>query len=267
MSYEKTNWSSGDVITAEKLNKIESGIESSTGYETTETREVFFESDITTKAGSNDFATYSIDFNYQYIPDVLYITFNGVEYLCKKIKVQDGNNVNFYYGGKDTDGFNFIDYPFVFVLHNSGLGFITKNAGTYTFKIENVELGAITTPAFDSAVNSTINRDNTNIFIINIDYSSYSNICTIDKTFLELYSAPYEIPKVLVFNGVVKSIESFTIISYDKIVITFYDLYVSENVANMKQYTFTLFKNASCTMSTSQYQWNVTSSSGNDSIN
>ena len=27
MAYEKTNWSSGDVITAEKLNNIESGVE------------------------------------------------------------------------------------------------------------------------------------------------------------------------------------------------------------------------------------------------
>ena len=30
MSYEKTNWQKGDVITAEKLNKIENGIESAT---------------------------------------------------------------------------------------------------------------------------------------------------------------------------------------------------------------------------------------------
>lgn len=29
MSYEKTTWSSGDVITAEKLNKIENGVENS----------------------------------------------------------------------------------------------------------------------------------------------------------------------------------------------------------------------------------------------
>ena len=32
MSYEKTNWQVGDTITAEKMNKIEDGVESAFGF-------------------------------------------------------------------------------------------------------------------------------------------------------------------------------------------------------------------------------------------
>lgn len=53
MSYSKTTWQDGDVITAEKLNKLETGVsEIEIGYEVSENTTILFEGNITTV--SND---------------------------------------------------------------------------------------------------------------------------------------------------------------------------------------------------------------------
>lgn len=56
MSYEKQTWTSGEVITAEKLNHIEDGVtaNSDCGYEYVETTEFLFEEvGTTTSQGRN----------------------------------------------------------------------------------------------------------------------------------------------------------------------------------------------------------------------
>lgn len=251
-------WKTGDVITAEKLNHMEDGIESGAGYKTIETRTLVFNGDITTEIYSGDnFATYDTDYGVPYIPDALYITFNNVEYFCKKIKFQEDDNV--YYGGKIEYDYSFVDYPFVFVLYNDGIGFVTENAGTYNFKIEEAQINTTTTPAFNSAVSNAMSENNTNIFTIKIDYNPFNDECIIDKTFLELFSSAYdEVLKVLVFNGNVIPIEAFNTNS-ENISLVFSVLSVDNGVtATIKQYTITIFEDNSYTLSIKRNQWNVT---------
>lgn len=49
MSYEKQTWASGDIITAEKLNHIEDGIEEPIGYAYSENENVLFDETVTTR--------------------------------------------------------------------------------------------------------------------------------------------------------------------------------------------------------------------------
>lgn len=63
--------------------------------------------------------------------DEIVVTFDGTEYTCQKINVEEGNA----YGGIGANGPDFSVYPFA-ILSGEGNLIYTQNAGTYTVKIE-----------------------------------------------------------------------------------------------------------------------------------
>ena len=76
--------------------------------------------------------------------DYVIVTFNGVEYLCHK-KLSAGY---VYYGSVAED---FVEYPFLIQATENQFLF-TETAGTYSLKVEAVEIAASTTPTFEAAV-------------------------------------------------------------------------------------------------------------------
>ena len=181
MAYTKNTWQSGDVITAEKLNNIENGINNATGYEFTKLKVVLFEGEVTT-VSNGTFALSSIPLNITLSADTLYITFNGTEYTCEKVSTTSG----FCYGDFEDGGFIFSELPFMITGYNNPPQLFTENGGTYSLKIEVLEDQAITTHEFDVAVNTVINTRPPEINIIEVYYDSYYNTKRINKTYEEL---------------------------------------------------------------------------------
>ena len=103
MSYTPINWQNGDIITAEKMNKMDNGW--GMGMVALFTQTVTCEG---TGIGTGD-VTYSgaID------ADEVVITFDGVEYICQKHVVYDEPQ---YGAQQDEQGdWDFSVYPFVLV--------------------------------------------------------------------------------------------------------------------------------------------------------
>lgn len=161
MSYEPTNWKTGDVVTSAKLNKIEGGVsEMSEAYEptvwktgdvvtsaklnkieqaladaTAENWTTVFDDEVTTEYSetySNNEA--SLQVSSAITADTIKVTFDGTEYECQNISPQAGV---YMYGGYNipTDDIDFSEYPFFIVNTNEILVF-TEQEGTHALKIE-----------------------------------------------------------------------------------------------------------------------------------
>lgn len=132
--YTPTVWRTGDIITAEKLNKIEEGI-ANAGQPSWET---VFEGSVTTESSPMG-NTAIIDCDENISTDSIKVTFNGVEYECPVIANGDAH----MYGGFDiqTQAPDFSVYPFLIVSYTtqpSGYENMigTENSETVTLKIE-----------------------------------------------------------------------------------------------------------------------------------
>lgn len=125
MLYEKQTWKTGDVITAEKLNNIESGIKtlSNRGFEAlTEENYIYFDdnvelevqngvgfiNDIEELKGEDGFS------NAHFLPSELEITFDGNTYIAPCI--YDSHDLVYFYGATVTYGqdpiVDWSTYPF-----------------------------------------------------------------------------------------------------------------------------------------------------------
>lgn len=173
MAYEKYTWVDGEVITAQKLNHIEEGIEDgANGYECTETVTELFEETVTTYASSS-FISARLLYSSPINVDVLIAVFDGVEYTCPKQNPAAGVNV---YGDA-----NFSQMPFYIVSSSNGNTLYTENAGEHTIKAEIIEFSVTTTPCFKNAVLSLQTGTPITIVPIVIDDASCSSTMSLAK--------------------------------------------------------------------------------------
>lgn len=199
MAYEKQTWTTGEVITQEKLNHMEDGIEDAyelptvsasdngkflgvvdgvwsvvnggggdTGYECTETVTELFNETVTTAKPAEEApsAQANLAYSESITADTLTITFDGVEYTCPKQSPAEGVSV---YGD-----LNFSQIPFYIASSSQGNLIFTQNAGEYAVKAE-LKTSSVTsmTPCFISAVSEAARAENLVSIARNAD-SSYS---------------------------------------------------------------------------------------------
>lgn len=167
MAYEKQTWQCGDIVTAEKLNNIEDGIEEAlaccgggsgdAGYSCSDGTRVLTDETITTAEPfpNAGFAIAPLGDDVELGADELIITFDGTEYTCPKVTLEDAG---YLYGAPAdlSQGylFDFSEYPFSVSSSSDGKLLATPTAGTYTLKIEGGAVVAETTECFRRAVGS-----------------------------------------------------------------------------------------------------------------
>ena len=100
--------------------------------------ELLFEGDITTTDVGNGSCAGFIQIQ-TLIPveENMIISFNGTEYTCERIAMPNDNDA-WVYGGFTPQGPVFTDYPFAFLIYESGQytpALFTENPGTYSIKI------------------------------------------------------------------------------------------------------------------------------------
>ena len=100
MAYTPINWQTGDTITAEKLNRCDNGW----GVEGTQ----LFSETVTTVAGQRGNVG-QLAYQSQIDSPSLTVTFDGADYVCDVINMDDGI---WAYGGIGATGPDFTDYPF-----------------------------------------------------------------------------------------------------------------------------------------------------------
>lgn len=173
MAYEKTVWQSGDTITAEKLNKLEDGVENSYNYN----------SDIVIKEDGWEYSygyTTILDSEHNFAISYLQSVEEyelPISPSTTKVHVYfwEGNDLLFdgiadvgqiessrYIGVLNTDTLSpdFSTYPFLFNIHTSNghlnTELVTQKVGDYEIVINEVEDQVIFTPLFEKAVNAVI---------------------------------------------------------------------------------------------------------------
>lgn len=140
MSYTPINWQTGDVITAEKLNKMDNdwGVQNA---------QLFSESVTTAELGEG---VYGADMTFSQLidADTIIVTFDGTNYRCNKIDFRGAN----YYGGFSESGPDFSVYPFAIGSSYEGNSIYTETSGTYTVSASSnvVEYGEDFTTAVSS---------------------------------------------------------------------------------------------------------------------
>lgn len=175
MSYEKHTWETGEVITADKLNHLEGGVEANQpGYECTEERTLLTEDSVTT-------TQYGAPLSYTGVltQDELIITFDGTEYVCEKKEFDSSST----YGADMTQsGPVFTEYPFIVMSDTGrGNGIYTETLGDHTVKIEELAGVVTTTPCFEKAVNKV----NTDVYV-HIECTSDGTVTSADRTAKEI---------------------------------------------------------------------------------
>ena len=145
MSYTPINWQTGDTITAEKMNKMDNGW----GVGTIQ----LFSETVTTRDSGQGFATSNLSFTASdQPPEMLTVTFNGVDYQLQRIEIDDGV---FGYGEVGQSGPDFTNYPFFLMIMLSDWAVLyTATAGTYT--ISATGSGIASSDNFKLAVMSTL---------------------------------------------------------------------------------------------------------------
>ena len=139
MAYTPINWQTGDTITAEKLNKMDNGW----GIESTP----LLSETVTTTAGS-DGNSATLAYTGTASPDVMSITFDGVDYNCAKQELGS----NYLYGASDPS--DFTAYPFALGCVGGEWWLYTQTAGEHTVSASTESLQ--TSDDFKSAVNSAV---------------------------------------------------------------------------------------------------------------
>ena len=206
MAYEKYTWVDGELITAEKLNHMEGGIAEGgggeAGYECTEeTTELFNDTITTVQTGVSADAEIA---NVPHITaDEITVTVDGTEYVCPKVQI----DADCIYGGVDPDtgNWDFTDYPFAIASYGANdTWFITENAGTYTVKVEALTETVTTTPCFEKAVKTVVDRGyECNETITPLFDEIVTTVQDGDDVTAQLdYSEPITADKIIVaFNG------------------------------------------------------------------
>ena len=121
MAYTPINWQTGDVITAEKLNKMDNGW-------SVESTQLFSET-VTTVDTGDGYATGQLAYVFQQEPPAeVVVTFDGTDYVCER-------DMDFGYGGYD----GFSTYPFYIAYRTNRTDIYTEAAGTYTVTLATSE--------------------------------------------------------------------------------------------------------------------------------
>lgn len=139
MSYTPINWATGDVITAEKLNKMDNGW----GEGITE----LFSEMVTTVAGNlGNYA--SLTYTELVSANTLVVVFDGSEYQCNRNEMGE----SYAYGGVGERGPDFTEYPFalLFGKYEANGSVYTETAGEHTISVS--APGVETSASFNSAV-------------------------------------------------------------------------------------------------------------------
>ena len=123
MAYTPTNWQTGDIITAEKLNKMDNGW----GIQNTQ---LFSETVTTASDGVGTSA--QLTYDSEITSDTLTITFDGTDYSCTRIDMDITTNTDHFYGGFTEQGPDFSEYPFVIDSNSERNTIFTATPGTYT---------------------------------------------------------------------------------------------------------------------------------------
>lgn len=192
MSYDKQTWVNGEVITAEKLNHIEDGIENSSGYKYIVERDdkglILYDSGTTISIPGEGLAAYQQNIEEPYMEWLESAALTGV---CFSRIYNSGDKVPFFEGeasifkidsdyiigelDPDTSKPDFSKCPFYYMIYveddNLPIGtLITKDAGDYEIDFSEIKTTVITTPPFRQAVNETIG-ESAGIKYITINYS------------------------------------------------------------------------------------------------
>ena len=153
MAYTKQTWQTGEVITADKLNHIEDGIENNNpGYEIVDSEQIILDENVTVTNNGAKFE-YSELINYPTIT----VDFNGDIYECELIK--DPNDPFNAYGGLGDSDPDFTEYPFVILSAERGNVLFVENPGDYSVKIYVQESTINTTEDFEKSVTKVINEN------------------------------------------------------------------------------------------------------------
>lgn len=151
MNYEPKEWVSGEIITANKLNNIEEGVQEALdcGYSYTESQETVFEDNLTTTS-VGQFSRATVTPTEPIEGDSITVTFNGTEYELPKVTLSFGIG----YGEVDGDSNPvFTTYPCaLFIITGGDTYFFTPSSGTYSVKIETTLESIETTEYFEKAV-------------------------------------------------------------------------------------------------------------------
>lgn len=152
MAYTKQTWETGEVITADKLNHIEDGIENNnSGYEIVESEQLILDETITVTTNSGAKFQYSELINYPTIT----VDFNGDIYECELI--EDPNIPFNIYGGFEPSESEpvFTEYPFCIASSEQGNILFVENPGDYSVKIYVQESTINTTEDFEKKCNKS----------------------------------------------------------------------------------------------------------------
>lgn len=192
MAYEKQNWQTGDVITADKLNHIEEGLVNSVGdrgFECTEDYVTLTDESVTT-VNNNDYRDGALVYSECITADTIKVTFDGTEYICENVSTIEGQ---YEYGAPyngSTGNFDWSEYPFNIVstifddtVNNT---ITTETSGTYQVKIEALSTITTTTPCFVNAVRAaqvmpitkfvvTFEKQGANAYVANRTYEQVRN--------------------------------------------------------------------------------------------
>ena len=127
------------------------------GFKCSETSTTLTEESVTTSA-SGPFINGQLSYSSLIDADTIIVTFNGTEYEASKIE----SGGAYVYGGFTPSGPDFSEYPFAIMSVSSGgitrNSLYTENAGTYSIKIETVDVTVDeTSVCFEKAVKNIVN--------------------------------------------------------------------------------------------------------------
>lgn len=173
MTYTPINWETGDIITAEKLNKMDNGwnIDETQLFNETVTT-------ITTEFGSMGQLAFVAS---EIPPETLQIMFDGVNYNCSR---QDGESY-YFYGAQEPGDFS--TYPFALVISESSTSIYTQSPGTYT--VAAVGLSTEVSSEFSTAVNACVDVDN--LMLCVSDVTTFNEMVRASYDGRLMYFKPY----------------------------------------------------------------------------
>lgn len=199
MPYEKQTWTTGDTITAEKLNHIEDGIENNIGYEC-ETNVV----NETITTSNNGIGSFTGDF--KYVGEInalneLEVIFDGIEYTLP----YDGT----YRGYGESQSYNpsFVNYPLLISAANNdktNWRLYTSTGGTHTIILPTVSKTEIVNimPSFNTVVSHIIEEQSVveSFEVQQIGNNIYNS--TMDFRELDSYLSRYHHMPICYYNGI-----------------------------------------------------------------
>ena len=165
MTYTKQAWETGEVITADKLNHIEDGIENNNpGYEIVKSEQLILDETVTvTIPQGAPFDAAQFEYNELINYPTITVDFNGDIYECELID-KNAPNPTYYYGGIGSSGPVFTEYPFAIISVEQQSGqyinvLYVENSGDYSVKIYAKESTINTTEDFEKSVAKIISEN------------------------------------------------------------------------------------------------------------